>query len=244
MNNIEFVNFEKEALNKPVMYMWGDYGRVITESTITAKAAQYPDHYTEAYQDELRKQIGIGIGCDCTGLIKWFIWTGGDINVPPKYNAASDNSASGWYNTATVRGDIGTMPEIQGLIVSKSGHCGVYIGGGSVIECTKGSIGNGVFMTKLADGKWEKWCECAYIDYLPVEEVPGDDGYYDMIYKTAIAAKDCPAWSTLNKSSKIGTVYKGDKMKYLGDIEGLCAVIYPAGSTQKIAFIDKVNVVV
>ena len=65
MTNLDLVNFVKTAKDKPVMYMWGDYGRAITEATITAKAKQYPTHYSLAYQAELREAIKRGgIGCD------------------------------------------------------------------------------------------------------------------------------------------------------------------------------------
>jgi len=68
---------------------------------------------------------------------------------------------------AKVRGMISTMPERIGLILSYPGHCGVYIGDGNVIECTKSQFKNGVVQTKLTDRKWEKWSQCPYIEYLP-----------------------------------------------------------------------------
>ena len=72
MTNKDLVAFCLKAKDKPIMYMWGDYGRPITEKTIAAKAKQYPSHYPQSYQDELRSKIDKGgIGCDCTGLINW-----------------------------------------------------------------------------------------------------------------------------------------------------------------------------
>ena len=238
MTNRDLVGFCLEAMNKPVMYMWGDYGRPITEATISTKAKQYPVHYSKEYQDELRAQIGKGgIGCDCTGLIKWFLWTGGDIDTTPKYDAETDNSASGWYRAAKVRGTIDSIPETAGLIVSMSGHCGVYIGNGKVIECTKGSFGNGVVKTKLSDRKWEKWCECAYITYEAEEAVN------EIPYQTARVLKDCPAYATIDLKQKIGTVFVEDEIMYLGDVGRMAAVIYPTAATAKIAFVEKSNVV-
>ncbi|HOP12099.1 MAG TPA: hypothetical protein PK629_11485 [Oscillospiraceae bacterium] len=239
ITNDNFIIFLQQALAKPVLYMWGDYGRMITESTISAKAKQYPTHYDEAYQNELRKNIGTGIGCDCTGLIKWFLWTGGDIEKAPKYNAETDHSASGWYQTATVRGKISSIPEKPGLIVSMSGHCGVYVGNNAVIECTKGKFGNGVVKTMLSDHSWEYWCECAYIDYSGQET-----GHHEIQYKAAGVIKDCPAYATLNQKQKIGTVFVEDEILYLGDVGNMSAVIYPTSATEKIAFIDKSNVIV
>ena len=241
MTNLDLVNFVKTAKDKPVMYMWGDYGRAITEATITAKAKQYPTHYSLAYQAELREAIKRGgIGCDCTGLIKWFLWTGGDIDKVPKYDGATDNSASGWYNAAKVRGAIKTLPETPGLILSFPGHCGVYVGGGNVIECTKGAYGNGVVQTKLTDRKWEKWCECIYIDY--ITESPAEVTQTPLTGKPAHVVKDCPTYSKLNKKQlPIGEVYAGETVMYLGDYGGLAAIIYPTSASEKIAFVDKSN---
>ncbi len=246
MNNLDFIIFLKKALAKPVMYMWGDYGRIITESTIKAKAKQYPEHYGEAYQAELRKKIEPGsesryIGCDCTGLIKWFLWTGGDIEKSPKYHAATDNSGDGWYRSAKVRGEISSLPETPGLIVSMPGHCGVYIGGNEVIECAYDTLGNGILTTKLSDRKWEYWCECADIDYQPSEPPSGD--FPEIQYKAARVSRDCPAYSSLNKKQKIGTIYKQDEILYLGVVGGMSAVIYPTPATEKIGFIDTSNVI-
>lgn len=240
MTNLDLVNFVKAVKDKPVMYMWGDYGRLITESTVAAKAKQYPAHYDAKYQAELRKKIGTGIGCDCTGLIKWFLWTGGDIGKPPKYDGKTDNSASGWYNAAKVRGAIKTLPETPGLILSFPGHCGVYVGGGKVIECTKGAYGNGVVQTKLTDRKWEKWCECIYIDY--ITESPADGQESPPASKFATVIKDCPTYSKLNKKQlPIGAVYQGESVKFLGDYGDMAAIIYPTSASEKIAFVDKSN---
>ena len=238
MTNKEFTLFCKSAKDKPVKYMWGDYGRPISTATITAKAKQYPDHYTAAYQSELAATISKGgIGCDCTGLIKWFLWTDGNIEQPPKYDGATDNSASGWYNKAKVRGLIETIPEREGLIVSMKGHCGVYIGNNQVIECTKGKHGNGVVQTDLAANAWEKWCELVYISYESEKPTQGQETALSGIPAKVI--KDSPTYCTLKRTPVIGNVYQGESVTYLGDYGGLAAIIYPTAASEKIAFVDK-----
>ena len=237
MNNIKFVKFCKMALDKPVLYMWGTYGSAITESLITAKTKQYPTHYDAAYQAQLRAQIGKGIACDCTGLIKWFLWTGGDIDKAPKYDGATDNAASTWYNKAKVRGLIETIPEREGLIVSMKGHCGVYIGNNQVIECTKGKHGNGVVQTDLAANAWEKWCELVYISYESEKPTQGQETALSGIPAKVI--KDSPTYCTLKRTPVIGNVYQGESVTYLGDYGGLAAIIYPTAASEKIAFVDK-----
>ena len=248
MTNLELKAFCESVVGKPVMYMWGTYGNLITEDLIKRKSTQsasYATHYDAAYQKQLRELIGTGIGCDCTGLIKWFLWTGGDIEAAPKYDAKTDNSASAWFNAAykDKRGEIGTIPlDRVGLIVSKEGHCGVYVGNGEVIECTKGTLNgiylNGVVKTKLTDRAWEKWCECIYITYETEEAVN------EISHRTARVSKDCLAYSTINKREIIGNVFTEDEVMYLGDVGKMAAVIYPTSATAKIGFVEKAMIVV
>ena len=247
MTNRQFVIFCKAAKDKPCKYMWGTYGTThnkthIDEDNIASKARQYPSHYDTKYQAELRSCIGTHIGCDCTGLIKWFLWTGGNIEQAPVYNKVTDYSASGWYRSAKVRGDIDTRPERPGIILAFPGHCGVYIGGGQVIECTKGQFGNGVVQTNLTDRKWKKWCECPYISY--ESEKPTDGQETACLGSPARVIKDCPAYATANCKQVIGTIYKEDSIRYIGDYNAkLAIVLYPTAATVKIAFADRNNII-
>lgn len=51
----------------------------------------------------------------------------------------------------------------------KSGHAGVYIGGGYAIEAMGTS--KGVVKTKVSDRNWQGWGKLPYIDYR--EEIDG-----------------------------------------------------------------------
>lgn len=241
MTNFDLVKFCKLAKDKPVKYMWGDWGRPISTKTIIEKARQYPAHYTASYQNELAATISKGgIGCDCTGLIKWFLWSDGNIEQVPKYDGDTDNAASSWYKRAKVRGEIDTIPlDGIGLIVSFSGHCGVYIGNGQVIECTKGQFGNGVVQTALKDRQWEKWCECINITYESEKPTEGQETASTDKYAKVVI--NCPTYSTLNRKQRIGEVYKGMTVKYLGDYGTLGIIIYPILTSEKIGFVDKEN---
>ena len=58
----------------------------------------------------------------------------------------------------------------------------------------------------------------------------------------ATVVKDCPTYSKLNKKQlPLGEVYAGETVMYLGDYGGLAAIIYPTSASEKIAFVDKVN---
>jgi len=215
MTNKELVEFAKSRLNYKTAYMWGTFGNLITESLIQQKVRQYPAYYSAARQSLLRSYIGKNYyGCDCVGLIKWFLWTDGGAHAI-KYNSAQDKGTEGMYAAAKVKGKIADMPETPGLIVYMKGHVGVYIGKGEVIECTLGSNGDGCVKTKLKarkDKQWTNYFEQADIEYVkdPVTPVPtpttdfniGDDVIINgPLYPNANATK--ATGTATNKRTKI-----------------------------------------
>lgn len=171
LTNNQLAEFAKKKLGVKSAYMWGEFGRQITNSTINQKVTQYramestKKYYTNTRVAYLRSLVGKGyFGCDCTGLYKWFIWSEND-RYTPKYTKATDRNTVDMYNAATVKGDINTIPEIPGLIVYKYGHVGVYIGNGEVVECTLSSFGDGIVKTKLKDRDWTHWLKMPEITY-------------------------------------------------------------------------------
>ena len=66
------------------------------------------------------------------------------------------------YNAGR-KGSIETMPDTPGLAVWKSGHIGVYIGSGEVIEAMDTRYG--VVKTKLQGRGWSHWLEVPGIKY-------------------------------------------------------------------------------
>ena len=171
LTNKQLVEFVKRKLTVKTSYMWGEFGRKITNSTINQKVTQYrakketKDYYKDDRVAHLRSLVGKNYyGCDCTGLYKWFIWSENDKHNP-YYKSATDRDTVGMYNAATEKGGIKTIPEIPGLIVYKYGHVGVYIGNSEVVECTLSSFGDGVVKTKLKDRDWTHWLKMPEITY-------------------------------------------------------------------------------
>ena len=66
------------------------------------------------------------------GLIKGYLWTQEDGKL--KYNASQDKDVSGMLQNCNEIGDIKSIPDIAGVLVFMSGHVGIYIGNGEVIE--------------------------------------------------------------------------------------------------------------
>ena len=168
LTNLGLVEHCKQALAMKTAYMWGCFGQKITSSLIEAKHEQYPNNYSAARRKVLAKlaEQGDVRGCDCAGLIKWYLWSSGDINGKIVYSAETDKGTTGFFNAAKVKGKIETLPLGRlGVVVSKNGHLGIYVGDGKVIECTLSGEKDGVVMTDLADGAWTDWYEIPYITY-------------------------------------------------------------------------------
>lgn len=160
ITNKQLVEFAKGMLGKE--YWYGCWCQKATESLLKEKKKQYPKYYNPDNYDK-------GWTCnnekvtDCAGLIKGANWCNGDINATPKYNSKEDKSANGLYEEATEKGPISSMPEIPGLCVRYSGHVGVYIGNGQVIEARGHDYG--VVKTILSQRKWTDWFKCKLIEY-------------------------------------------------------------------------------
>lgn len=161
-NNYGLVEHCKKALKESWGYVYGTFGQILTKELLNYKLKQYPDNIKK-YQDYIKNHyIGRRV-TDCVGLIKSFLWWDGNN---PIYDAKTDKSANGMFETANTKWPIDTLPELPGILVWKSGHIGVYIGNGQVIE-SKGTK-YGVVQTPLkglSATKWTHWCLCPYIEY-------------------------------------------------------------------------------
>ena len=166
-NNLDLVKWAEYAADKGWGYVYGTYGTVLSESMLTAKMEQYPDEV--ATKEQFIRDTWLGKRtADCVGLIKgygWFNTASQDTEIGS--NGMQDLSANGMYDTATVKGEISTIPETPGLAVWKDGHIGIYIGDGNVVEAY--GTERGVIRSVLADGGWTHWLEVPSINYVEQE---------------------------------------------------------------------------
>ena len=140
----DLVQFVHEQLNKPTKYVLGEIGR---------------------YYDGIRT-------FDCVGLIKCFLWHDYRVGNASWYKVTCpDINANQMYQRATEKGAFKDIPEIPGLLVWLSGHIGVYIGNGEVIEATS-SFGDKVVKTQFKDktkanyrNSWTHWLKCPFLNY-------------------------------------------------------------------------------
>ena len=163
-NNLDLVTYVSHAWESGWGYVWGTYGSVLTESLFAYKLEQYPDGVGN-YEDFIRENWLGRRTTDCVGLIKGYGWLDpASLSIGYGTNGMPDIGADGMYNSASVKGDISTMPDTPGLAVWHSGHIGVYIGNGEVIEAMGTKYG--VVKTQLSERNWTAWLEIPYISYI------------------------------------------------------------------------------
>ena len=163
-NNIELVEFSKNLEAQRAGYWFGTFTQRASRSLFNAKARQYPSHYNKtSRKKQYEKDIAESrIVCDCSGLIKGFMMTRPNGQIV--YDSKLDLGANTYYDRATEKGNIKDIPEIPGLAVWKSGHIGVYIGNGEIIEAR--GFDYGVVKTNISDRSFTKWLKIPGLEYV------------------------------------------------------------------------------
>lgn len=144
-------------------YVWGTFGNILTEGAFASKLEQYPEAVGN-YADFIRANWIGRRTVDCVGLIKSYGWFDPETEtIQYGSHGMPDVGADQMYYAAAESGTIDTIPEIPGLAVWQSGHIGVYIGNGEVIEAM-GTM-YGVVKTHLEGSSWTHWLKVPYIYY-------------------------------------------------------------------------------
>ena len=156
------VEYAKAQLGLP--YWYGTFGQTGTEKLYKDKKTQYPQYYNwkGTPYDNFPSQYGKRVH-DCVGLIKGYLWSETPTSTPKYKDGSPDLSANDTRAACKEKGDIGTMPDVPGVLVFMNGHVGVYIGGGYVIEARGHEYG--VVKTALKSRPWKWWGKCPWIDY-------------------------------------------------------------------------------
>ena len=155
--NVQLADFCKMVYEKGTPYWYGTCWYECTNSLLDRKKTQYPSHYTESRMPKYKQAIADGKWCcDCVGMIKGFFWSSNNTE-PTKTgrNGCPDYNANDFFDLCREKGDISTIPNIPGLAVWQSGHIGVYIGDGWVIEAR--GFAYGVQKTDVTKRNWKKW---------------------------------------------------------------------------------------
>ena len=186
--NEHFMAFCEKMLGQP--YWFGTCLYKATNSLLSRKTNQYSSSYAASRTVRYKKDIAANkVVADCIGAIKGYAWTGGGIGVMEaigtdatynsKYgsNGCPDKGANSMFTYAKSKGmdwgTIGTLPEIVGLALYKSGHVGYYAGNGYAIEWKGFSYG--CIKTKVAGRGWTHWYKLPFIQYGDVPGLPAND---------------------------------------------------------------------
>lgn len=171
-NNLDLVQWAIWAEDRGWGYVWGTYGEVFDQALYEYKLDQYPEEVGR-YAEFIETNWLGGRTADCVGLIKGYGWLNPETQeIEYGTNGMADVGADQMYENATEKGSIDSMPEIPGLAVWHSGHIGIYIGDGEVIEAM--GTRYGVVKTQLSDSRWTHWLKVPYITYVeqPSETEP------------------------------------------------------------------------
>ena len=156
-------------------YWYGVYHLPCTEALLEKKKRQYPAHYTDKRMARYLEDVAAGqIAGDCVnGAIKGAVWSELDGREPVyKSHGCPDRSADGMFAFCREQGmDWGamdSMPDEMGVAVRMSGHVGVYVGDGEVVEWR--GFAHGCVITRLDGRKWTHWYRLPWTEYVPEEE--------------------------------------------------------------------------
>lgn len=177
--NIWLIEYAKGQVGRP--YWYGTFGSYSDKDLYKAKKAQYPKQYPPQKwtEDSFMSQLGVKVH-DCVGLIKGALWCD-STNGKPKYNSEQDVSADGLINLCKEWGPMYSLPEIGGLVLWKSGHVGIYLTGGKVVEA-KGHA-YGVVISDIGSTNWQKWGRIPWIQYVDSK------AYVQHLYECVLARK-------------------------------------------------------
>lgn len=214
----EFLKRLKGVLNYKTLYVHGCFG-----APMTAKNKErYKKNTSYNKQPERQAMIESAtsdtFGFDCVCLIKGILW-GWSASLNLSYggaqyasNGVPDIGADGMFTRKYVTGISKDFSKIKpGAVLHMSGHVGVYLGEGQVIECTP-KWDNKVQISNLGNignktGKWRTWTEYGYlpcVDYNANTEKAEDE-------EAAVV------------NAEEYTVKKGDSLSKIGVLYGFTA---------------------
>lgn len=152
MNNIEFANAAKNiANNYKTLYVMGCFGAPMNASNKTRYCNNHSYNKKASRTKMIQAATADTFGFDCSGLIKGILWgwSGKKTLTYGGAKYASNNvKDSGADAMIKLCKEVSTnFNDIEvGEVVWMSGHIGVYVGGGLVVESTP-SWKNGVQIT-------------------------------------------------------------------------------------------------
>ena len=187
LNNIEFANKAKDiALNYKTLYVMGCFGAPMNSTNKKRYCNNHSYNKKPARTKMIQEASTDTFGFDCVCLIKGILW-GWNGNKTRTYGGATYNSNGvpdiGADSMMNACKDISTdFSKIEvGEAVGMTGHIGIYIGNGLVVECTP-SWKNCVQITACNCTKagyyrrnWVRHGKLPYIEYISKSNTSSDE---------------------------------------------------------------------
>lgn len=229
IKSTEFINKLKNiADNYNTVYGKGGFGHPCTEMAIENLKVAYPDWYNAARAESLKKLVGKQFYIfDCVCFIKALLFWGWNGNFNATYGGAvydrnTDYTEKGLLNACSFTSDNFDII-VPGEMVYMTGHVGVYIGEGQVIECSP-KWKNGVQYSNL--GNIAKYKTGNYRVWTSHGKLPGVDYSLENVtsVKTYTVVKGDSYWKIAEKILGNGSRYKeiqalnNSKSLYPGDV--------------------------
>lgn len=174
MKVYDFIERLQAACCDTTLYVMGGWGQAINEKSRAALIAAQSYNQSSTRRKMINEAKDGTRAFDCSGLIKSILWgyTGDETATGgARYasNGVPDLSASGLigkcYGVST---DMSTVT--PGEVVYMTGHIGVYVGDGYVVESSP-KWKNGVQRTELYARKWLKHGFLPYVEYTQENKV-------------------------------------------------------------------------
>ena len=168
MTNVEFVNMAIKTAGMKTLYIKGGFGQVLTESRKKTLINQYD--YNKKRAGMINAAINDTFAFDCCGLVKGIIWGFcGDTKAvyggaAYNTNGMPDTGEKGILNMCYDLSDNMAGNIEVGEFLYMAGHCGIYAGGGKVVESSP-AWKNGVQITDLKARKWKTHGKLPQITY-------------------------------------------------------------------------------
>lgn len=156
MNNIDLARWAENAYETQWGYVPHTDGNVLSAEKYKALKEKYPyEITTDCDKWQSRRTV------DNYNLLRSYLW----------YDSENRTiSAEGYsetvqelYQSATVKGDIDSLPETVGTAVISGDTIGIYVGDGNVVYAK--SAADGVMKEPVSTGSWTAWFEIPWIEY-------------------------------------------------------------------------------
>lgn len=234
LTNLDFIYFCQNLLGAP--YWFNASTIKATKNAYKVNSLRFPEEYKKDpsfYEQAIEEHEVV---TDSIGLIKGFAWSNGGQqvleyrgnpivhNYTTGTNGCPDKSVNGMFAWATTQdikwGDIDSLPEIPGIIVTTHGRLGIYEGNGYVIEANKEK--GYVSREPLSSVPWRFWYELPFIEYTEVIKIVDKNVVEPPveleISGLAIAVKDALSRTGRSEDSKfLNIIRKGEKILTFND---------------------------